>query len=52
MKTIYKKANKTYIKGRNTKDFIEKLNINKIIQNKEVKEKLKPLFDELNFKFF
>ncbi len=51
MKTIYKKANKTYIKGGNTKDFIEKLNINKIIQNEEVKEKLKPLFDELNCKF-
>ena len=51
IKNIYKKANKTYLKGGNTKGFIEKLNINKIIQNKEVKEKLKPLFDELNFNF-
>lgn len=48
LKALFKKANKTYIKGNDCKGFIESLNMCKIID--EIFEEIKPLCEFLNIK--
>ena len=47
LKRLYKLANKIYLKGMKSNGMISKMNIKKIVDNEEIKNELKPLYEAL-----